>query len=323
MGFFSRLFKRGVKKDDAQKEYDLALKKAKKSFTDKLTRLASLYKKVNQEYFEKLEEILIEADVGVTLTYEIIEALLLEAKQQKIEDATTINTLLIDKLFVSYASKGDIDNRIKYYPDGPSVILIVGVNGSGKTTSIAKLAHLEQSKGKRILLVAGDTFRAGAVEQLQIWAKRLELPIVTGKENADPSSVIYEGILKAKQEHFDLVIIDTSGRLQTKMNLMLELQKITRVIKKEIITPIETFLVLDATTGQNGISQAKAFYDVSAVTGIIITKLDSTSKGGIILSIRNELNLPVRFIGLGEKLTDLKEFDLDKYLSALLVGEDE
>ena len=244
--------------------------------------------------------------------------------EQGITDPNQINELLVDKMFVSYAQQGsDIVNEINFQKDGPTVLLVVGVNGVGKTTTIAKLAYRYQKQGKKVLLVAGDTFRAGATEQLKVWAERLKCEIVTGKENQDPASVCYEGIKKAKEDHVDLVICDTAGRLQNKTNLMNELSKMKRVIQKEIPTgPHEIFLIIDANTGQNGVIQAKAFKECTDLTGVIITKMDGTSKGGIILAIRDELGVPVRFIGLGEKMEDLEEFDLDQYLYGLCLGDE-
>lgn len=227
-------------------------------------------------------------------------------------------------MFVSYVQQGDsIVNEISFRTDGPTVLLVVGVNGVGKTTTIAKLSKRYIDQGKKVLLIAGDTFRAGATEQLTIWAKRLGCDIVVGKENQDPASVAYDGVAKARKENYDLVICDTAGRLQNKANLMNELSKMKRVISKEIPeAPHETFLIIDATTGQNGVLQAKAFKECADVTGIVITKMDGTSKGGIILAIRDELGIPVRFIGLGEKMDDLEEFDLDQYLYGLCLGEE-
>ena len=227
-------------------------------------------------------------------------------------------------MFVSYVEGGEsITNEIQFAEEGPTVLLVEGVNGVGKTTSIAKLAHRYMKKGKKVMLVAADTFRAGAVEQLKIWAERLKCPIVTGLENGDPASVCYDGAKYAKTNNIDLMIVDTAGRLHNKANLMAELGKIKRVLEREIPgAPHETFLIIDATTGQNGVSQASAFKEVSNISGIVITKMDGTSKGGIILSIRDELGVPVRFIGLGEGMDDLEEFDLDEYLHALLVGNE-
>ena len=227
-------------------------------------------------------------------------------------------------MFLGYATNGgNIVNEIRFVNEGPTVLLVAGVNGVGKTTTIAKLAYRYINQGKKVMLCAADTFRAGAIEQLTIWAERLGCPIITGKPESDPASVAFDGARKAKEENIDLLIVDTAGRLQNKTNLMNELGKISRVISKEISgAPHEAFLVIDATTGQNGVVQAKEFKDCVPLTGIVITKMDGTSKGGIILAIRDELGLPVRFIGLGEKMTDLEEFDLDKYLYGLCLGDE-
>ena len=232
--------------------------------------------------------------------------------------------MTFDELFAGYMQKGEYQNDLTFYEDKPEVLLVVGVNGVGKTTSIAKLAHRYIKMGKSVMLAAADTFRAGATEQLQTWADRLGIKLVKGAPNADPASVAYDGAKKAREEKVDLLIVDTAGRLQTKNNLMAELAKIKRVISKEIEgAPQDTFLIIDATTGQNGVVQARAFKEVTELTGVVITKMDGTSKGGIILAIRDELGVPVRFIGLGEKMDDLEEFDLEKYLYALCVGEKE
>ena len=310
------------KPKDTKEKYVTGLDKSRKNFTSKLKALAASFNKVNDAYFDALEEILIEADVGVNLTFEIIEATKEESKQEGIFDPTEINELLVDKMFVSYAQQGsDIVNEIQFKENGPTVLLVVGVNGVGKTTTIAKLAYRYQKKGKKVMLVAGDTFRAGATEQLTIWAERLKCSIVTGKENQDPASVVYDGMVRAKKEKVDLVICDTAGRLQNKSNLMMELSKMKRVISKEILDgPHDIFLIIDANTGQNGVIQAKAFKECTSLTGVVITKMDGTSKGGIILAIRDELGVPVRFIGLGEKMEDLEEFDLDQYLYGLCLG---
>jgi fused signal recognition particle receptor len=248
-----------------------------------------------------------------------------EADREKITDPKVINEKLVDAMFVDYATKGDsIENEVRFVPEGPTVLLVCGVNGVGKTTSIAKLAYRYLQQKKKVALVAGDTFRAGAVEQLQVWADRLGVTLIKGKENGDPASVAFDGAKYAVENNIDLLIVDTAGRLQNKTNLMQELAKISRVLSREIPgAPHETFLIIDATTGQNGVLQAKAFKEVTPITGIVITKMDGTSKGGIILSIRDELGVPVRFIGLGEKMEDLREFDLDKYLYGLLLGESE
>ena len=314
----------GKKKDATTDKYEQGMEKSRKSFSSKLNNLSHKYKKVNQEYFEEVEEILIEADVGINLTLKVIESVLEKSKKERISDPDEINEVLMDELFAGYMDKGEYQNDLKFYEDRPTVLLVVGVNGVGKTTSIAKLAYRYINQGKKVMLAAADTFRAGAKEQLQTWANRLGIDIVVGPDNADPASVAYDAAKKARQENIDLLIVDTAGRLQTKNNLMAELAKIKRVISKEIEdAPQDTFLIIDATTGQNGVVQAKAFAEVTSLTGVVITKMDGTSKGGIILAIRDELGVPVRFIGLGEKMDDLEEFDLEKYLYALCVGDKE
>lgn len=326
MGLFKFLKEKITGKSNEQKEkYVAGLDKSRKNFSSRLKALSARYTKIDDDYFDELEQILIEADVGVNLALDIVEATKQETRTQSIFDPETINELLVDKMFVSYAQQGDdIVNEITFQNDGPTVLLVVGVNGVGKTTTIAKLAKRYIDQNKKVLLIAADTFRAGATEQLSIWADRLGCGIVTGKENQDPASVAYDGVKKAKEENYDLVICDTAGRLQNKLNLMNELAKIKRVIGKEITSaPHETFLIIDATTGQNGVIQAKAFKECTSLTGVVITKMDGTSKGGIILAIRDELGIPVRFIGLGEKMDDLQEFDLDQYLYGLCLGEED
>lgn len=324
MGLISFLKNKFTKTKDKEvvEKYNSGLEKSRTQFANKLALLAKSYKEVNQEYFDNLEEILIEADVGVNLTLKIIEEVFDESKEKKIKDPTEINELLVDKMFMNYVTSGsDIENEIRFVSGGPTVVMVSGVNGVGKTTTIAKLAYRYIKKGKKVMLVAADTFRAGAVEQLKIWAERLNCPIVCGKSESDPASVAFEGAKMAQKDNIDLLIVDTAGRLQNKQNLMNELSKISRVLGKEIPdAPHESFLVIDATTGQNGVVQAKVFLEATPLTGIIITKMDGTSKGGIILSIRDELNIPVRFIGLGEKMEDLEEFDLEKYLYGLCLG---
>ena len=322
MGLISFLKNKFKKKDETVDTYSQGMEKSRKNFSNKLTNLSQKYKTVNQDYFEELEQILIESDVGINLTLRIIDEVLEQSKVEKITEPSKINEILVDKMFVDYASKGDIINELSFVEGTPTVLLVVGVNGVGKTTTIAKLAYRYKEMGKKVVLVAADTFRAGATEQLTIWAQRLCVDIITGASEADPASVAYDGVKKAKEVKADLVIVDTAGRLQTKNNLMAELAKIKRVIGKEIEgAPQETFLIIDATTGQNGVMQAKAFAEVTNLTGVVITKMDGTSKGGIILAIRDEIGVPVRFIGLGEKMSDLMEFDLDKYLYGLCVEE--
>ena len=321
------LNKKEIKKEDASK-YDKGMEKSRESFSKRIKALSKKFKSkhVNQEYFDTLEEILIEADCGVNFTLSIIEELVDYVKKEKLTDVNLINEVLITKMFENYY-KGENSNFNDFdFSQTPKVLLVVGVNGVGKTTSIAKLAYRYIKKNKKVLLVAGDTFRAGAKEQLSVWADRLNTEIIVGKENEDPASVAYKGVKYGKENNYDLIIVDTAGRLQNKTNLMEELKKIKRVIGKEILTPIDCYLILDATTGQNGVLQAKAFKDLIDVNGIVITKMDGTSKGGIILAIKEELNIPVKFIGLGEKMEDLEVFDLNKYLYGLckeLIEEDE
>ncbi len=303
MGLFSFLKNKFGKKDKTVDKYSAGLEKSRKNFASKLDNLSKRYSEVDEDYFEELEQILIEADVGVELSIRLIEELLDKAKEEGVKDPKKINEMMIDEMFVSYATSGQaIENEIHFAAEGPTVLLVVGVNGVGKTTSIAKLAARYQKMGKKVMLVAGDTFRAGAVEQLKVWAERLKCPIVTGAENGDPASVAYDGAKYALEHGINLMIVDTAGRLQTKKNLMLDLGKINRVLGREIPgAPHESFLIIDGTTGQNGVIQAKSFKEVTELTGIVITKMDGTSKGGIILSIRDEIGVPVRFIGLGEK----------------------
>lgn len=324
MGLISFLKEKfGKKKDVSSEKYDKGMEKSRKSFSSKLTNLGHKYKKVNQEYFEEVEEILIEADVGIDLTLRVIDKVLDRSKKEKLSTPEEINEILMDELFSGYMEKGQFECDLKFEEGKTTVLLVVGVNGVGKTTSIAKIAHRYKNMGKKVMLCAADTFRAGATEQLKTWAERLDIDIITGPTNADPASVSYDGAKHAKENKVDLLIVDTAGRLQTKNNLMMELAKMKRVISKELDDAInETFLIIDATTGQNGVIQAKAFKEVTELTGVVITKMDGTSKGGIILAIRDELGVPVRFIGLGEQMDDLETFDLEKYLYALCVGEE-
>ena len=321
MGLFKKTKEALSKKSSTKQEkYVSGLDKSRKNFVDKLAQLQSKYKNSNEEYFDELLQILILSDVGVNTAMHIIDATQAEAAASKITDIHQINEILVDKMFVAYTSDDYLTSEIQFVHD-LTVLLIVGVNGVGKTTSIAKLCNRYKKQGKKVLLAAGDTFRAGAIDQLKIWAERVKVDIVTGKENSDPSSVIYDALKKAKAEHYDLLICDTAGRVQTKQHLMDELAKMNRIIFKELQRPAdEVLLVIDATTGQNGVLQAKAFFDATAVSGIILTKMDSTSKGGIILAIKDELKIPVKFICFGEKIDDIEEFDLEQYLYGLTKG---
>lgn len=322
MSFFQKLKEAFKKKSVVQKDkYVTGLDKSRRNFVDRLAELKARYNKVDDEYFEELEQILILSDVGVKMAMDIVEATRKEAQLRNTFDADEINEILVDKMFVAYANDDIISTEIEFKENQVCVLLIVGVNGVGKTTTIAKLCNRYKKMHKKVLLAAGDTFRAGAVEQLKIWADRVKVDIVTGKENSDPASVIFDGVKKAKQDKYDLLICDTAGRVQTKQNLMDELAKMNRILTKELGHEAdEVLLIIDATTGQNGVLQAKAFFDAVKVSGIVLTKMDSTSKGGIILSIKDELKIPVKFVCFGEQIDDIEEFDLEKYLYGLTKG---
>lgn len=298
------------------KEYDEGLKKTRNEFVSKLSNLSKKYKNINEDYFEELENILIMADIGVNTVMSFVDKLRQRVKNEKIEDTNMLKEIIVDELLVMYVGNNVVSTKINF-DKKPTVILFVGVNGVGKTTTIGKLAFKYKSEGKKVMLIAGDTFRAGAIEQLTIWGEKNGCYVE--KSNAsDPSSVIYSGVEKAVNENYDVVLVDTAGRLQNKVNLMNELSKINRVIKKIIPdAPHETLLVIDATTGQNGILQAKSFKEITDITGIVLTKLDGTAKGGIVIAIKEEVNIPVKFVGLGEKESDLKTFDIEKYIYGL------
>ena len=298
-------------------KYDKGLEKTRKEFVSKLSLLGIKYTKVDDEYFDELEEILINADVGVNTVMKFIDKLRKRVKEEKITDTKYLNEVIVDELFIIYVEGESLTDKIHMAEEGPTVLLFVGVNGVGKTTTIAKIAHKYVEEGKSVMMIAGDTFRAGAVEQLKEWANRTGASFY-GKENTDPAGVVYDGLVKAKEDNIDLVLIDTAGRLQNKVNLMKELEKINKVIERHIPNaPHETLLVIDATTGQNGISQAISFKEITNITGIVLTKLDGTAKGGIVLAIKEEVNIPVKFIGLGEKMEDLKPFDIENYIYGL------
>ena len=323
MGLFNKLkniFKNKEQEEKINEEvkiYDKGLEKSRNEFVSKLNLLGIKYTKVNEEYFEELEDLLISADIGVKTVMDFIDRLRKRVKSENITDSKYLNEVIVDELFIIYVNNESITDKINMNEAGPTVILMVGVNGVGKTTTIAKLANKYKQDGKKVMMIAGDTFRAGAVEQLKIWADRTESAFY-GRENTDPAGVIFDGLVKAKEENIDIVLIDTAGRLHNKINLMKELEKINKVIGMQIQgAPHETLLVIDATTGQNGIMQAKAFKEITNITGIVLTKLDGTAKGGIVLAIKEEVNIPVKFVGLGEKMTDLITFDIENYIYGL------
>lgn len=300
-------------------KYVAGLDKSSAGLSEKINQLAARYRTIDEDYFEELENVLIMSDVGVSMVMKIVDEIKKEVRLENISDPAQINDIIIDKMFVIYANDSYMTTDIHYNENGLTVILMVGVNGAGKTTTIAKLAHkMMKEDHKKVILAAGDTFRAGAIDQLAVWADRLGVEIVKGKEGGDPSAVVYDAIMKAKQSQADVLICDTAGRLQNKVNLMNELKKTNRIITREIPDgPHETLLVIDATTGQNGVSQAVEFSKITNITGIVLTKMDGTAKGGIVLSIKDQLNIPVKFIGLGEGIEDLQEFDLEQYIYGL------
>ena len=323
MGFFTQIKEKLVGKSTKQNEkYVVGLDKSSETFSDRINELAARFREINDEYFEELENILIMADVGVAMVMKIVSEIKAEVRIRNITDPREINDIIVDKMFVIYANESVMSTKINYAAEGLTVILMVGVNGAGKTTTIGKLAHrIVHDEGKKVVVAAGDTFRAGAIDQLAVWAERVGVDIVKGKEGGDPSAVVFDALNKAKETGADVLICDTAGRLQNKVNLMNELEKMNRIIKRVVPEgPHETLLVVDATTGQNGVSQAIEFSKITDITGIVLTKMDGTAKGGIVLSIKDQLNIPVKFIGLGEQVDDLQEFDLEQYIYGLCKG---
>lgn len=304
--------------------YDKGLAKSRKGFGAKLNALLANFRRVDEDFFEELEETLIEADVGFETAMKISDELQDEVKLRNAKSRSDVSDAIIERLVNIYESEGvDEDNSLHFAKnsDEPTVFLFVGVNGVGKTTTIGKLAHRYQQAGKKVLLAAGDTFRAGAIEQLAEWGRRVGVDVVTKPEKSDPAAVVYDAVIKAKKEDYDILLVDTAGRLQNKVNLMNELDKIKRVITRELPdAPQEVLLALDATTGQNALTQAKQFKEVTDVTGIVLTKLDGTARGGIVLAIRNELHLPVKLVGLGEKMDDLRDFSPEEFVYGLFKG---
>lgn len=320
MSFFRKLKENISSKTEAvTKQFKDGLEKTRKGFVEKVSDLIIRRKKIDEEFYEELEEILIGADVGMTTVMTLIDELRAEVKKQKIEDAAELQPILSQKLMELL--RGDDDNSLKMNEDGITVILFVGVNGVGKTTTIGKLAHRYKKEGKKVMLAAGDTFRAGAIEQLEVWGERAGVEVIKQQAGSDPAAVMFDAVQAAKQRQVDVLICDTAGRLQNKSNLMEELNKIYRVIQREIPSaPHEVLMVLDATTGQNALSQAKLFGEKSGVTGLVLTKLDGTAKGGIVVAIRQEMNIPVKLVGLGEKIDDLQVFDSEQFVHALFAG---
>ncbi len=306
--------------ETVQEKYDRSLKKTRTGFGARLNAFFANFRSVDEEFFEELEELLIMSDVGVQVASNLTEELRYEVKLENAKKPDALRRVIIEKLVELYEKDGNYDERI-HFQDGLTVMLFVGVNGVGKTTSIGKLAHRYKQAGKKVMLVAADTFRAGAVAQLAEWGRRVDVPVVTGPEKADPASVVFDGMERAVSEGIDILMIDTAGRLQNKDNLMAELEKIGRIIKRVVPeAPHETFLALDASTGQNALVQAKEFSKITPLTGIVLTKIDGTARGGVVLAIREELNIPVKLIGFGEKIDDIGEFNSENFMKGLLEG---
>ena len=309
-----------IQKETVQEKYDRSLKKTRTGFGARLNAFFANFRSVDEEFFEELEELLITSDVGVQVASNLTEALRQEARLENAKKPDVLRRVIIEKLVDIYEKDGQFNEKINLQ-DGLTVVLFVGVNGVGKTTSIGKLAYKYKQAGKTVMLVAADTFRAGAVAQLVEWGRRVDVPVVTGPEKSDPASVVYDGMERAKAENVDILMIDTAGRLQNKDNLMAELEKIGRIIKRvDPAAPHETFLALDASTGQNALVQAKEFSKITPVTGIVLTKIDGTARGGVVLAIRQELDIPVKLIGFGEKIDDIGVFNSENFMKGLLEG---
>lgn len=322
MSFFKKLKEKiSQQTDSVTQKFKEGLTKTRNSFSERVNDIVARYRKVDEEFFEELEEVLITADVGVTTVMELIDELKMEVKRRNIQDPKEVRAVISEKLVEIYQGDEEGPSNLNIEEGRLNVILFVGVNGVGKTTTIGKLAHKLKTEGKSVLLAAGDTFRAGAIEQLEVWGERVGVNVIKQSAGSDPAAVMYDAIQAARARNVDVLLCDTAGRLQNKVNLMKELEKVKRVIEREIPgAPHEVLLVLDATTGQNAMSQAKQFSEATNVTGIALTKLDGTAKGGIVLAIRNELNIPVKLVGLGEKMDDLQPFDTEQYVYGLFAN---
>lgn len=326
MGLFDRIKQAftGEKKEtpveqtETTEKYEKGLEKTRKTFSSRMNELFANFRTVDEDFFEDLEEVLIESDVGFEVTMEITEALRQEVKLKNAKNKNDVQQVIIEKMVDIYEESESGDRSIQLNKDGLTIILFVGVNGVGKTTTIAKMAHQYIDEGKKVVLAAGDTFRAGAIEQLEVWGERVGATVVSGKAGGDPASVVFDAVKRSKDENADILIVDTAGRLQNKVNLMKELEKMKRIISREVPDgPHEVLLVLDATTGQNAMIQARQFKETTDVTGIVLTKLDGTAKGGIVLAIRKELGIPVKYVGLGESMDDLEEFNPNEFVFGL------
>ncbi|WP_243386821.1 signal recognition particle-docking protein FtsY [Bacillus kexueae] len=319
MSFFKKLKEKiSTQTDSVTQKFKEGLTKTRSSFSERVNDIVARYRKVDEDFFEELEEILITADVGVETVMELIDELKMEVKRRNIQDPKEVRSIISEKLVDIYQGDEEAPNELNIEEGRLNVILFVGVNGVGKTTTIGKLSHQFKQEGKSVLLAAGDTFRAGAIEQLEVWGERVGVDVIKQSAGSDPAAVMFDAIQAAKARNVDVLLCDTAGRLQNKVNLMKELEKVKRVIEREIPgAPHEVILVLDATTGQNAMNQAKQFSEATNVTGIALTKLDGTAKGGIVLAIRNELKIPVKLVGLGEKMDDLQPFNAEQYVYGL------
>lgn len=317
MSFFKKLKEKlTTSTQEVSQKFTEGLKKTRDGFASAVNDLVYRFREVDEDFFDELEDLLIQADVGVTTTMDLVEDLKEEVKRRNLKDPVAVRDALVE--VVANRLQEDESDRELNMQDGLTVILFVGVNGVGKTTTIGKLAHRLKSEGRSVMLAAGDTFRAGAIEQLQVWGERVGVPVIRQTEGSDPAAVVFDAVQAAKSRNMDVLICDTAGRLQNKVNLMKELEKVKRVIEREVPNgPHEVLLALDATTGQNAMVQAKAFKEATNVSGIVLTKLDGTAKGGIVLAIRNELDIPVKYVGLGEKIDDLQEFDPEQFVLGL------
>lgn len=310
-----------ISEENNIKVYEKGLTKSRKGFVSRLADLTNKYSKITDEYFDELEEILIMADIGINTVMEFIDRLRDRVRHENITDPSELKEIIVDELFIIYVNDEVLSNKINFNENGPTVILFVGVNGVGKTTTIGKLANKFKDDGKKVLLVGADTFRAGAVSQLEAWAQKLNVKCISGKEKADPSSVLVDGIRYFNDNPVDIIIADTAGRLQNKNNLMNELKKMVKVTTRELNgRDLDIYLTIDATTGQNGLSQAEAFIEGAKVNAVILTKMDGTSKGGIVLSINDKYNLPVKFITYGEQIDDICQFDINQYIDGFIIG---
>jgi fused signal recognition particle receptor len=319
MGFFNNLFRSKEKRKNAQK-YKLGMSKTRNDVFSNLKTLLDSSSLIKDDLFDELEEIFITADIGVDTVLKFVDHLREKVRVDKITSTGDLKELIVEEMFKLYVKEDIVSSNLAIENNRINVVLFVGVNGAGKTTTISKIANEYIKKNKRVLMVAGDTFRAGAIEQLKIWSDRVGADFYAKSEGSDPSSVMYDAIAYAKENSIDIILCDTAGRLQNKVNLMKELEKINKVIGREIDgAPHETLLVVDATTGQNGLSQAKIFNEVTDITGIVLTKLDGTAKGGIVLAIKDELGIPIKYVGLGEKLDDLEHFDIEEYIYGMFV----